>query len=209
MMRRFAFSLLELVFVLIVIGILAVLAMPNFNGHPLQTAAEQVAGHIRYTQHLAIMDDKYDPTDPTWWEKRWQIRFPHTLINGVNVYYYEVFRDENKAGNSNLNEEAVDPLTHETIGDGLDAVAAIPDKSLVNLTKRYGITTVTGTCVIGGAFHTLAFDSIGRPYLDVYTGLFSHQVPAAGCTLLLTHPTDGTATITIHSQTGYVSVTYP
>ncbi len=30
-MKRFAFTMLELVFVIIVIGILAVLAMPNFN----------------------------------------------------------------------------------------------------------------------------------------------------------------------------------
>ena len=208
-MRRFAFTLLELVFVIIIIGILAVLAMPNFRGNPLQTAAEQVAGHIRYTQHLAMMDDKYDFTDATWWQKRWQIRFPHTTINGVVVYYYEVFRDENKAGNSSLNEEAVDPLTHETIGDGVTAVASIPDKSLVNLTKRYGITTVTGTCVIGGAYPTIAFDNLGRPYLDVYTGNFANPVPAAGCTFILTHPTDGTATITVQAETGYISVTYP
>jgi prepilin-type N-terminal cleavage/methylation domain-containing protein len=33
-MKRYAFTLLELVFVIIVIGILAVLAMPNFRGNP-------------------------------------------------------------------------------------------------------------------------------------------------------------------------------
>lgn len=207
-MKRFAFTMLELVFVIIVIGILAVLAMPNFRGHPLQTAAEQVASHIRYTQHLAMVDDKFDPADPTWWETRWQIRFPHTTINGVVVYYYEVFRDENKAGNSNINEEAVDPLTRQTIGDGLNAVAAIPDKSLVNLTKRFGIESVGGTCVIGGAFPTIGFDNLGRPYLDVYTGLYENPVPAGGCTIELQHTTDGNATITIEEETGYVSVAY-
>ncbi len=207
-MKRSAFTLLELVFVLIVIGILAVLAMPNFRGHPLQNAAEQVAGHIRYAQHLAMVEDKFDPNDASWYEKRWQIRFPHTTINGVVVYYYEVFRDENKAGNSNINEEAVDPLTHQTIGDGLNAVAAIPDKALVNLTKRYGIATVGGTCVIGGAFPTIAFDNLGRPYMDVYTDVYANPVPAGGCTIVLQHATDGNATITIAEETGYVSVAY-
>ena len=207
-MKRSAFTLLELVFVLIVIGILAVLAMPNFRGHPLQNAAEQVAAHIRYAQHLAMVDDKYDSTDDTWWMKRWQIRFPHTTINGVVVYYYEVFRDENKAGNSNLNEEAIDPLTHTTIGDGVTAVASIPEKAIVNLTKRYAITLVGGTCVIGGAFPTIVFDNKGRPYLDAYTNIYANPVPAGGCTIVLQHATDGNATITIAEETGYVSVAY-
>jgi prepilin-type N-terminal cleavage/methylation domain-containing protein len=57
-MKRFAFTMLELIFVIIVIGILAVLAMPSFNKNSLAEAAEQVAGHIRYTQHLAMVDDK-------------------------------------------------------------------------------------------------------------------------------------------------------
>jgi Tfp pilus assembly protein FimT len=207
-MKRFAFTMLELIFVIIVIAILAVLAMPNFNRNLLQEAAEQVAGHIRYTQHLAMNDDKFDPADPTWYEKRWQIRFPHTTIAGETIYYYEIFSDENKQGNSDLSEEAVDPLTHETIGDGVTAVAAIPDTSMVNLTKRFGVTSVTGTCVIGGAYRTVAFDNLGRPYLDVYTGTYSNIVPAGGCTIILNHP-DGTATITVQQETGYVSISYP
>jgi prepilin-type N-terminal cleavage/methylation domain-containing protein len=208
-MKRFAFTMLELVFVIIIIGILAVLAMPNFNTNPLQTAAEQVATHIRYTQHLAMVDDKYDPTDLTWWKKRWQIRFPHTtLANGDVIYYYEVFRDENKAGNSSLDEEAVDPLTHTTIGDGVTAVASIPDNSIVNLTKRFGIINIGGTCVIGNLYKTLVFDNIGRPYLDAYTNIFDNPVPIGGCTIILQHQSDGNATITIQPDTGYVSISY-
>ncbi len=207
-MKRFAFTMLELVFVIIVIAILAILAMPNFNRHPLQEAAEQVASHIRYTQHLAMVDDVYDPTDSAWYEKRWQIRFPYTTIAGQTIYYYEVFSDKNKQGNSNLDEEAVDPLTHKTIGDGVTAVGAIPDNAMVNLTKRFGVTSVTGTCVIGGAYRTIAFDNLGRPYLDVYSGLYSNLLPVAGCTIVLNHP-DGTATLTVQQETGYVSVTYP
>jgi len=207
-MKRSAFTMLELVFVIIVIGILAVLAMPDFKSNQLQRASEQVAAHIRYTQHLAMIDDKFDQTDATWWQKRWQIRFPHTTINGTVVYYYEVFSDNNKAGNSNLNEEAVDPLTGQTIGDGVTAVAAIPDSSLVNLTKRFGVTSVTGTCVIGGAYRTIAFDHLGRPYLDVYTGVYSNLIPTGGCTIILNH-LDGTATITVQEETGFVSISYP
>lgn len=207
-MKRFAFTMLELVFVIIVIAILAILAMPNFNRFPLQEAAEQVAGHIRYTQHLAMVADVYDQNDSRWYEKRWQIRFPHTTIAGQAIYYYEVFSDKNKQGNSNLEEEAVDPLTHQTIGDGVTAVGTIPDDAMVNLTKRFGVTSVAGTCVIGGAYRTIGFDNLGRPYLDVYTGLYSNLLPVGGCTIILNHP-DGTATIRVQQETGYVSIAYP
>lgn len=203
-MKRFAFTMLELVFVIIVIGILAVLAMPNFNRHPLQEAAEKVAGHIRYTQHLAIVNDKYDPTDGTWWERRWQIRFPHAS----GIYYYEIFSEINKQGNSDNDEEAIDPLTRENIGSGNYSVTVIPDKLITNLTKKFGIIEVGGTCVRPGAHRTIAFDNIGRPYLDVYSGVYSNPVPDGGCTIALKHQTDGNATITIEAETGYVSVAY-
>ncbi|MBD3799541.1 carbamoyl-phosphate synthase large chain [Sulfuricurvum sp.] len=207
-MKRFAFTMLEFIFVVIVIGIIAVLAMPNLRRNPLQEAAEQVASHIRYTQHLAMVDDKYDPADATWWQTRWQIRFPHTTIAGEKIYYYEVFRDENKAGNSNANEEAIDPLTRQTLGDGVTAVASISEDAVVNLTKNFGISKVGGTCVMGGAFRTVVFDHLGRPYLDTYTGLYSNPVPNGGCTIQMQHQSDGNATITVQAQTGYVSIAY-
>ncbi|MBP1679960.1 MAG: N-terminal methylation [Proteobacteria bacterium] len=200
-----AFTMLELVFVIVIVGILSYFVSSSFQRNPLREAADQVVSHIRYTQHLAMMDDKFDPNDATWYEKRWQIRFPHTTILGEVIHYYEVFRDENKQGNSNLNEEAVDPLTGKTIGDGVTAVAAIPDDSLVNLTKKYGITAVNGTCVIGGAYRTIAFDNIGRPYLDVYTGPYSNILLANDCNITLVNP-DGNVTITVTKETGYTYI---
>lgn len=209
-MKRFAFTMLELIFVIIVIGVLAVLAMPNFNRHPLQEAAEQVAGHIRYTQHLAMVDDKFDPTDSTWYEKRWQIRFPYTTISGELISYYEIYSEIDKEGNSDKKEEAIDPLTGKTLGDGADAVGSIPPDALTNLTKRFGIVKIGGTCntLSGAAYHPISFDSFGRPYEGVFSGIYTNAVPVGGCTITLKHQTDGNATITIQPETGYVSVTY-
>ena len=58
-----AFTMLELVFVLVVIGILAAVMIPNMQSTALREAAIQVVSHIRYTQHLAMIDDKFDTTD--------------------------------------------------------------------------------------------------------------------------------------------------
>jgi len=208
-MKRSAFTMLELVFVIIVVGILAVLAMPDFRSNQLQQAAEQIAAHIRYTQHLALVDDKYDTNDALWWQERWQIWFPYfTPAGGERIYYYEVFSDKNHLGNSNSDEEAIDPLTKESIGNGSATVATLSDSSTVNLTKRYGINGVGGNCIAGGAYKPIAFDSLGRPYQDVYSGVYSNSLPQTGCSIYLQHKSDGNATITIRPETGYVSVSY-
>ena len=199
-----AFTLLELVLVIVVIGILAYTISSSFKCNSLREAADQLVSHIRYTQHLAMQDDKFDPKDATWYEKRWQIRFPHTTISGEIIYYYEIFRDENKKGNSNLSEEAVDPLTRQTIGDGTTAIASISSKSPVNLTKKYGISSIGGTCSILGAFPTIAFDILGRPYLDTYTGQTSN-ILHNDCNIILNN-SDGNITITVKKETGYTYI---
>jgi len=178
-MKRSAFTMLELVFVIIVIGILAVLAMPNFNRHPLQEAAEQVASHIRYTQHLAMVDDKFDPADGNWWKRKWQFK-----ITGTS---YDVFSDSVTInGSVDAGEAAIDPLTKTPI-------------SAINLATDYGITAITAS--------TFAFDNMGRPYNGFTTDVYT-DIVTADTNITLTH-NDGTAIITIRPETGYVSVTYP
>lgn len=41
-------------------------------------AKNQVIAHIRYTQHLAMMDDKFNADESTWYKRRWQIWFSKT-----------------------------------------------------------------------------------------------------------------------------------
>lgn len=202
-MKRFAFTLLELVFVIIVIGILAVLAMPNFNANPLQTATQQVASHIRYTQHLAMVDDTFDQNDPLWFRENWQIEFTSTASN----VFYKIYSDKDHLGNADNNELARDPLT----GNKLYVDVLNASSNSTNLRSKYGIISIS----FGQGCNTgkeLSFDVLGRPYYYI-----SDSLPAASniyqylltqeCHITLTHK-DGNATITIHPQTGYVSTAY-
>ena len=59
-----AFTMLELVFVIVVIGILAAAIIPSTRTNPAQEAAIQLLSDIRYTQHLAMIDDKYGQNTP-------------------------------------------------------------------------------------------------------------------------------------------------
>ncbi|MFZ5375787.1 MAG: pilus assembly FimT family protein, partial [Campylobacterota bacterium] len=110
-MKRSAFSLLELIFVIVVIGILAAFSIPNMSYSPIQQVGEQVASHIRYTQHLAMSDDKYDPSDATWYREKWQIRFRRLM----NENGYVVFSDLDQNRNTDTAEIAVDPLSGERL----------------------------------------------------------------------------------------------
>ncbi len=210
-MKRFAFTMLELVFVIIIIGILAVLAMPNFNTNPLQTAAEQVAAHIRYTQHLAMVDDKYDPTDPTWWQKRWQIHFEDASTGGGEKVY-EIYNNLDGDANEDDDELAHDPL-NGSLMKGVDKdIMADPTKytAYLMISKTYGITNVTfsADCHPSSATSSrLGFDNLGRPYFNTATVAPYDDLLVADCNITLIHP-DGNATITVHPETGYVSVSY-
>lgn len=211
-MKRLAFTMLELVFVIIVIGILAVLAMPNFRGNPLQTAAEQVATHIRYTQHLAMVDDKYNPNDPTWWQMRWQIQFEDDAFDpGQKIYI--IYSNEDKDANEDDNETARDPFTGQLMRGANSDIMAPPFKYMDNLmiSRQYGITNVTfsaGCNASGPTSNRIGFDNLGRPYTRSNSAISPYaDLMTADCNITLVH-SDGNATLTVTPETGYVSVTY-
>lgn len=201
-MKRFAFTMLELVFVIIVIGILAVLAMPSFTSSPLQRAAEQIAGHIRYAQHLAIVDDKFDDSNATWYKSLWRIRFYES--GTPDNYYYTVFSDKDQEGDADYGngktEVAIDPLLHINMHDA-------NNNHNMDLTGSFGIKTVSASCDTLDI--DIFFDNLGRPYVhsmnvaNPYDSLLTTD-----CNIVLEHQTDGNATITIRPETGYVSVIY-
>lgn len=217
MMKRFAFTMLELVFVIIVIGILAVLAMPNFRTNPLQQATEQVASHIRYTQHLALVDDRYDPNNAQWYSEMWifWIRRVSDVNNGgENEWFYEIFSDRSPYnGNSTLQEEAVDPLTGETLGNG-SFDNTVDDSKVINLTRKYGISNIVftgGVNANNSNLRRISFDHLGKPYRDADpnpNANWRRFLITTNMNITLVHPTEGNSTISISPETGYVSVRY-
>ena len=206
-----AFTLLELVFVIVVIGILAAVIMPRTKTNPVQEAAIQVLSHIRYTQHLALVDDKYDAHDAQWYKTRWQIFFS-TDNSGNGDQVYTIYSDTNKGGGANSNEIAIDPSTQKLLsGDSLynNHIARM------NLSSKYGISAVNLT---GGCNNSkrISFDYLGRPFMgdpSALTGFYSPSVTNASrlitsdCNITLTNGTES-ATIQISPETGYAKVIF-
>lgn len=197
-----AFTMLELVFVIVIIGIMSALMIPDMQSSKLREAAIQVISHIRYTQHLAMVDDKYDKSDTDWFKGRWQIKFS----KADSMWGYAVFSDATSYNKSPDEVEiASNPASRskKLYGSGDNS-----SKSL-NLTSTFGISGVEmldGCAITEDAKKMVAFDYIGRPLEDlddIYGGLI---VGDKACVIKLTHPEEGTLQIAIKVETGYACI---
>ena len=96
-----AFTLLELVFVIVIAGILAFVLIPKSSDTKLLESANQLISHIRYAQQLALNNDQFDPNDKDWYKKMWRIEFES---NGT----YKVWRG-NEAKSNKIAPDPANP----------------------------------------------------------------------------------------------------
>ena len=173
--------MIELIIVIVVAGILAAVMLPRLERDAAREAAEQVAKHIRYTQHLSMVNDVYDANDNNWFQNRWSINLcsPQYRVSRVN--------------NS---ETAIDPMSKVVI-DGATT-------NSFDLASRYGITTAP----INATNCMLTFDNLGRPYLS--SGVPTSATASLMGSDINVSITDGTTTyqVTVTEQTGYTFVNY-
>ncbi len=217
--KRRAFTLLELVFVIVVVGILAVVILPRTKTNPLQEAAVQVVSDIRYTQHLAMMDDKYDKSDVHWYKGRWQIVFGHNSYSN-HEWEYTIFSDTKSnitgtySGDPKESEIAKNPQnSNQLMTGGYNNTAALDfsnpnfkGMTKLNIGHSYGITNVhlSGGCSYG----RISFDYMGRPFTgdqSTMTGPYTAPTPrliSSDCIVTLSHGTN-TIKIVITPETGY------
>lgn len=218
-----AFTMLELVVVIVVIGIIAAAALPRINDDHIAEAADQVMSHIRYTQHLAMQDSKFDPTDARWFRKRWSITFTRaSFCEGANEWRYSVYHDDGDAtGNLNsANEVARDPSDPSKFMSsgwaGISKANCGNASSKYNLARKFGITNVElrGVCRDGN-LQTISFDEFGRPMRSVSTpggggaarGYNRLVYNGQNCQIVLS-TAKRTATITVTPETGFLQVAF-
>ncbi|MEE8588010.1 MAG: prepilin-type N-terminal cleavage/methylation domain-containing protein [Sulfurimonadaceae bacterium] len=164
--QRKAFTMLELVFVIVVLGILAAMALPRMDRDLRQEAADNILSAIRYTQHLALNDNKTNPTLPNWQRALWMIRF------SSDGDHYTIGSDTDRLGNINKTEAAIDPINGKYIYN--NSVTPQNDESPnIFLNKKYGITNIAITAGRGNPAGTatstlhIAFDNFGRPFRGI------------------------------------------
>jgi prepilin-type N-terminal cleavage/methylation domain-containing protein len=215
-----AFTMIELVFVIVVIGILAAVIIPNMRTNPLYEAATQVISHIRYTQHLAMVDDKFDSVytvNHEWYKKRWQIAFSTGDNYANNKPSYLIFRDNDADTNPDkieIAKNSLDPSKYLTGGVSGESTLDIRDSDAfegtkaLNLGESYNIMDIklSSSCSTGTK---IAFDHLGRPLrgpLASYDSAYhAGRLVTSVCNITLV-ASEGNLTIAIQPETGYACI---
>jgi len=198
-----AFTLLELVFVIVVLGILAAIALPRLERDTRQEAIDNLLSAIRYTQHLALTDDKTNPSDPNWQSKLWKITFTDATGNLGDFYTISTRLDNTFIVDKN--ETAIDPANGKFMYNlGGNAAINADESPNIFIGKNYGINTVTFTGGCNSTQH-IAFDHLGRPFTNIGTATNNFaRYMHTDCNLTFSFADNqAPIIITIEKQTGH------
>ena len=205
-MQKSAFTMIELIFVIVVIGAVTGAAVSRADRDFRQDASTQILQDIRYTQHLALMDNKTDPFNTNWQSSLWTIQF--NSRDGGTVWMYYI--GSNITGTDfSQNETAVDPLNGNNFFDDNDGVQDPGESSRIFLTQNFGIvgisfnSTATGASGSNSAQH-VGFDYMGRPHRGIVNGGGNSyaNIMHSDLNITFTMIDGGTFNIIVEDQTG-------
>jgi len=184
-----SFTMLELVMVIVIIGILATVIIPRTGSNKLAQASVQILSHIRYTQHLAMIDDKFNTNVTHWYRQRWQIAFS----TAHSTRSYSIFSDSPSLttgaydGNPSANitytkvEVARNPLDkyRYLIGvanSNFDNSSTQRISTNLDIGKTYGIVDVKMSDGTTSTVKRILFDHLGRPYRGTGSSTATHPL---------------------------------
>ena len=228
MKNKSAFTMIELVFVIVVLGILASLAMGRMDRDLKQEAATTILSHIRLAQQLAISDNKHrSDNDGRWQRAYWRFEYADcsdaTNYDGTDSLFYRVGSDIDRGGNINKVESAINPNNGKYIYTFHTCNTLQSNETPeVLMSKEFGIRKIdmdrVNGCGISVGTSTakhIAFDYLGRPH----RGIGSYNVPSyqklmvEDCNITFTMSTDydgdnsdDSFTITVEAETGHAFI---
>ena len=202
--QRKAFTLIELLLVMIVAGILASLAIPRLERDRSQEASDNVLSAIRYTRLKAVTDDKTDPRYGNWQRSFWMIRF--TVSNDPEGIYYIIASDANRSGSITKNEAAVDPGNGKYFfnSSGSFTARAADESPNAFIGHKYGITNIGFSGGCNGNYHHIAFDRLGRPYVGITSASNKYsKYMKQDCNITFSLDNGKSFSIIVEKQTGH------
>lgn len=206
--KQSAFTMLELTFVIVVLGILAALAIPRLDRDLRQSAIDTILSSLRYTQHLALLDNRHKFNKAKWQKSFWTMRFQ------ANGDFFTVSSNIDYDANVDKNESTNDPRNGKRLYSN-DAIIDSDESPEIFLNKKFGIDTVdfTDCQTTANGVNTsshIAFDYKGRPHKGVYNTATNDYktVMTADCNIrfqFIDSDIDDIV-ITVKKETGYAFV---
>ena len=187
MKKKFAFTMIELVFVIVILGILASIAMGRMERDLHQEASSTMLSHIRLAQQLAISDNKHRSDNNPWWQRAyWQVQFRQCLNS---EWSYRVGSDIGLDGGVNSLsklESAINPIDGKYLFTTDCQNLGNDESPSVRLSKKFGIQNINSTCT-----QTIGFDYLGRPHRGVnYNSANFSKIMTNDCVLTFILSTD-------------------
>ncbi len=170
---KLAFSMIELIMVIVVIGILASIAIPRMDRDIRQEAIDTILSDIRLAQQNALLDDKHDVTNPSWQMAFWHFEY----YRCGSDFVYRVASDINTNGIITQQESAINSQDRKYLFADCNDLDDTDNSSKVNLTQNYGINSITaiGVCA---TTHIVAFDNLGRLHSDITNAVPNYETLA-------------------------------
>lgn len=222
-----AFSLLELAFVIVILGVVLGVAKFYFVADKnLALAAKQIQNDLAYTRNLALMQAAFRAFDTSvakdeWFKARWQVYFIRSKSATNDEQTYTIFLDKNGDGNANLGknelnldrEIAVDILNAKKLmNSGQSGVISKDDEranARFNIEKKFGVKAVEFKGACAGATRVI-FDEFGRLYSPLknanapYEKLLFHK--NSPCVIRLKNAQEQSICIVLDTLSGYAFV---
>lgn len=196
-----AFTLLELLFIIVIISIIASQVTIKSQNTNLDLAVKQLKLYINYTRYIAHIDNKYSIDDPEWKKKLWTLKFQRCSSTTGGLYF--VVYSDTSGGTAHFKKQEClkDPLSNKYLYSNYDCKVSNDESRYILLTKEYGIEKVEVSCNTTSAIGQISFGYDGR----VYSKLGNNPVEINNrCDIKIYDKENRSRTISIEPKTGYI-----
>jgi len=208
-MKKTSFTLIEIIFVLILVSIILSFSSPKIKVPKLLLAKQQIITHLKYTRYIAMLDNKYFYNDTYWYKKLWNIKFLNCKKDVGGIYYVIYSNKYNPTRwYVSKDETLIDPFTNNYIYSSSSCQQdSLYDKSkYVLLTNYYGIKDIEISCNNTSSLGQIYFDNNGTAYSYIdndYTKINEYKIKN-NCIITLISNDNRKENITIEGNTGYI-----
>lgn len=200
-MYKKSFSILEIIFVIVLITIIITFSIPKNTLSKLDLAADKLTLYLNYTRYMALLDNKYDKDDPEWEKKLWSLKFQRCSKEEDGLYFV-VFSDESGGtGAFKKSETLKDPLNNKYLYSGYDCEPSYNESRNILLTKEYNIAKVEVSCNTTSTIGQISFGYDGKLYSQLGMDIKKVHEP---CIITLYDFEENKKELKIESETGYI-----